>query len=60
MRCHVPKFKGRDRSPPAKYSRALRAIDRVDQLPETSEAAAMWSKNQPRQAENLGLVSFLG
>src|SRR6266478_5944479 len=41
-------------------SPAFRAIDRIDQLPKTSEAAAMWSKNEPRQAENLGLVSFLG
>ena len=48
------------RSRSATQSHALGAINRIDQLPKTSEAAAMRSKNEPRQAENLGLVSFLG
>jgi len=60
MRCHVPKILGTRQRASLQQSHALGAIDRIDQLSKTSEAAAMWSKNEPRQAENLGLVSFLG
>ena len=55
-----PKILGTRQRAFLQQSHALGAIDRIDQLPETSEGAAMWSKNEPRQPENLGLVSFLG
>jgi hypothetical protein len=42
-----------------RQSHALGAINGIDQLPKTSEAAAMRSKNEPRQSANFGLVLFL-
>ena len=55
-----PKILGTRQRACLQQSHALGAIKRIDQLSKTSEAAAMWSKNEPGQAENLGLVSFLG
>src|SRR5215831_11880357 len=39
-------------------SRRWRRIDRVDQLPETSESTAKWREDQPGQVQDLDLILF--
>ena len=40
-------------------SRGRRRVNRVNQLPEAAETAAVWRENQSREIPNLGLVFFL-
>ena len=39
--------------------RSVRAVDRVNQLTESAEAASMRRKNKPRKSHNLGLIHLL-